>query len=237
MKSRPTRTSCMMFLMRGFWRTVTCSTAWDRDDVWLAAVGSCILCLFPFSSSCMTCGAARGREGDGGRVERGTQPVALPPSPSSTQLHVAASHLRWAPLQHMQPVSLDVRSPPPPSLLRRVSARPTSALTVPLGFVAPFAACHFSTAPGEGRAVGPRRDSALTGLGGGDGRAGHSWPTARPRLLQTQLRWPGTQAGGESLGSYARGQERLCVGGAGDKGSCRIKSRAGVCAPRSPPWR
>lgn len=46
-------------------RTVTCSTAWERDEVRLAAVGSCVRCLFPCASRCMTWGrrAAPGRGG------------------------------------------------------------------------------------------------------------------------------------------------------------------------------
>lgn len=53
MNRRPCRTSCRMFLTRLRWRTATWSTAWEREDVWLAAVGSCVLCRFPFISSCM----------------------------------------------------------------------------------------------------------------------------------------------------------------------------------------
>lgn len=53
MNRRPCRTSWRMFLTRLRWRTATWSTAWEREDVWLAAVGSCVLCRFPFISSCM----------------------------------------------------------------------------------------------------------------------------------------------------------------------------------------
>lgn len=54
MNRRPCRTSCRTFGTRLRWRTATWSTAWEREDVWLAAVGSWVLCRFPFISSCMT---------------------------------------------------------------------------------------------------------------------------------------------------------------------------------------
>lgn len=53
MKSRAKRTSCRTSRHRLCCLTATCSTAWERDDVWLAAVGSCVRCLLPFISNSM----------------------------------------------------------------------------------------------------------------------------------------------------------------------------------------
>lgn len=64
MKRRPRRSP----LPRRRWRTVTCSTAWERDEVRLAAVGSCVRCMFPRASACRTWGrrAAPGKGGFAG---------------------------------------------------------------------------------------------------------------------------------------------------------------------------
>lgn len=53
MKSLPTRTSSSESALRLRRRTVTCSTAWEREDVLLAAVGSCVRCRLPLVRSCM----------------------------------------------------------------------------------------------------------------------------------------------------------------------------------------
>ena len=80
MKRRPCRTSCRTSLTRPRWRTVTWSTAWEREDVWLAAVGSWVLCRFPLISSCMIWvgGAEQGGHSWG--------PVGTLPSPASARL-------------------------------------------------------------------------------------------------------------------------------------------------------
>lgn len=52
-KRRAKRTSCRTSRQRLCCLTATCSTAWERDDVWLAAVGSCVRCLLPFISNSM----------------------------------------------------------------------------------------------------------------------------------------------------------------------------------------
>ena len=80
MKRRPCRTSCRTSLTRLRWRTATWSTAWEREDVWLAAVGSWVLCRFPLINSCMIWvgGAEQGGHFWG--------PVGTPPSPASSRL-------------------------------------------------------------------------------------------------------------------------------------------------------
>lgn len=81
MNRRPCRTSCRMFLTRLRWRTATWSTAWEREDVRLAAVGSWVLCRLPFISSCMIWAGGRGWEE---RLSWGS--VGLPPHPASWRL-------------------------------------------------------------------------------------------------------------------------------------------------------
>lgn len=53
MKRRAKRTSCNTSRHRLCCLTATCSTAWERDDVWLAAVGSWVRCLLPFTNNSM----------------------------------------------------------------------------------------------------------------------------------------------------------------------------------------
>lgn len=53
MKRRAKRTSCSTSRQRLCCLTATCSTACERDDVWLAAVGSWVRCLLPFISNSM----------------------------------------------------------------------------------------------------------------------------------------------------------------------------------------
>ena len=80
MNRRPCRTSCRTLLTRLRWRTATWSTAWEREDVWLAAVGSWVLCRFPFISSCMIW---VGGTGEGGHS---WGPVGMLPRPASERL-------------------------------------------------------------------------------------------------------------------------------------------------------
>lgn len=53
-KSLPILTSCVVLRTRFCCLTDTWRTAWDREDVLFAAVGSCVLSLFPFSNMSIT---------------------------------------------------------------------------------------------------------------------------------------------------------------------------------------
>ncbi|DAA15217.1 TPA: hypothetical protein BOS_23161 [Bos taurus] len=67
MKSLPTRTSSAGCAPRPRRRTMTCSTACERDDVLLVAVGSCVRCRLPLGC-CKAQGArCRGAHQPSGR--------------------------------------------------------------------------------------------------------------------------------------------------------------------------